>query len=332
MMPIKMKMIVLFKPIKFFLALTLLLSTTFTTQMSLVQGYTPRPANNKLAGARLAFTQHKATTLVPPASFVDATTLVTPPRTPSPTPSLVDETAECEVVAPPSLPQITWEFEAKDLIEKLLLHKQQEAESDRPLMVAIVGIPGSGKSTSTEIIAGLLGPHCLAMPFDGYHYSMAQLRACQNAQDLIWRRGAPDTFDAARLQRDLHRIRYGSNDKEEDARIYLPGFCHGAGDPTPNQHCFDRRQHNIVLTEGLYLLHDDDGWSNIKNCFDLTIFVDASVDTCMDRLKVRNQAIPGYTADEVMYRVDAVDRVNAEIVARSKARAHWVVQSAAALK
>jgi len=240
---------------------------------------------------------------------------------PSQATSTVPLRDDLTVVVPSSFPQITWELDVKDLIQRMCYQKT----SDGPLMVAIAGIPGSGKSTSAEILAGLLGRKCLCMPFDGYHMPMKQLEACRNAVDMIWRRGAPDTFDAEKLKLDLQRIRFGTEPK-----IPLPGFDHAKGDPELNQHTFFRQQHDIVITEGLYLLHDDDGWSDIKNCFDLTVFVDANVDTCMDRLKIRNQSIPGYTRDEILFRVDAVDSVNAETVARSKRRADLVVKSAMA--
>jgi len=151
------------------------------------------------------------------------------------------------------------------------------------------------------------------------------LQQFPDADAAAYRRGAPDTFDAKALERDLHRIRYGTNEPV----IHLPGFEHAVGDPVANVHTFQRDQHKIVLCEGLYLLHDQDGWDNIANFFDLTIFLEADVDQCMDRLKIRNTCIPGYTPEEIWIRVDAVDRKNAMTVMRSKQRGHVVYQSAA---
>lgn len=153
---------------------------------------------------------------------------------------------------------------------------------------------------------------------------MDQLNTMPDPSDAIWRRGAPDTFDANSLKHDLARIRYS---KEQSIR--LPDFDHAAGDPEPDAHEFKRENHKIVICEGLYLLHDNDGWDEISSFFDLTIFVDANVEKCMDRLKVRNKCIPGYTPEEIEFRVDAVDRQNALVVDKSKDRAHLVYPSLA---
>lgn len=165
------------------------------------------------------------------------------------------------------------------------------------------------------------------MPFDGYHYPMSALEQFSNAEDVIYRRGAPDTFDVELLKRDLHSIRYG-----DVKTISVPGFDHAAGDPEPDAHMFQREKHNAVVVEGLYLLHDEDGWEEVANFFDLTIFVDANVDICVDRLKERNKCIPGYTPEEIEVRCDVVDRKNAETVDNSKHKADLVVQSAATLQ
>jgi len=125
------------------------------------------------------------------------------------------------------------------------------------------------------------------MPFDGYHYSLCTLECLPDGEDLVYRRGAPETFDPHCLIRDLERIRHGG-----EAFVPLPGFCHEEGDPKVGQHLFDRRNHKVVVCEGLYLLHDQDGWEQLKDMFDLTVFVDAPVDVCMERLKFRNRKIP----------------------------------------
>lgn len=214
---------------------------------------------------------------------------------------------------------MTWEPSAvAGILEKA------ESVQGRPLVVALVGIPGSGKSTSCHNIADLLersGLPCMIMPFDGYHIPIDDLKKLSNADDAIYRRGAPDTFDASTLKRDLLRIKEG-----DENMINFPDFDHAKGDPEPDKLQFMRQHHSVVVCEGLYLLHDEDQW-DLDECFDFSIFIESDVDTAMNRLKVRNQCIPGYSPEEIEFRVDAVDRVNAHTVNRSKDRASLVVEA-----
>lgn len=191
------------------------------------------------------------------------------------------------------------------------------------------GIPGGGKSVSSFLLAAQLEEldptaRAMIMPHDGYHFTLDRLRLFANAEDAIYRRGAPDTFDPVALHRDLTRIRDGPEEL-----ITVPAFDHAKGDPEPDRHAFDRHQHSVVICEGLYLLHNDDGWEEIADLFDLKIFVNSDVDVCVERLKVRNQCIPGYTPEEIDIRCERVDRVNALTVMQSKDRADLVVQSLA---
>ena len=222
--------------------------------------------------------------------------------------------------------KLTWEMGVEKAIREACQSMQRTLGVDRPLMVSVTGIPGSGKSTSAEILAKHLSDiGCVLMPHDGYHISQHELLAMPNAVDKLYRRGAPDTFDPHSLLADLRRIRDGT-----ESDISVPGFDHARGDPDRDAHTFHRSEHKIVICEGLYLLHEQNGWESIPPLFDLSIYVEADLDTCMDRLKIRNLCIPGYTPDEIRARVDAVDRENAKTVIQSRTKAKIVVQSAAA--
>lgn len=246
------------------------------------------------------------------------------------TPNILDFMEKVSKVATSTTPSsasnshqliLTWETDVEAHIREAL----QDRDPSKPYMVGVVGIPGSGKSTSAEILtANLQDVGCALLPADGYHLCKNELQARDNGVDLIWRRGAPDTFDATAMIRDLKSIRQG----HDEECILIPGFDHAVGDPTPNAHCFNRMEHKVVICEGLYLLHDADDFEEVRDLFDMTIFVDASIDICMDRLKIRNQCIPGYTREEISYRVDVVDRINAQTVRRSANRADLVVPSA----
>jgi len=221
---------------------------------------------------------------------------------------------------------VTWQPKvAKTVREQLKIHEEETKgfPFNVALMVSLVGVPGSGKSAVCDILNDLLDDvGCMVMPFDGCCYPLDDLKQFPNADDYICRRGAPDTFDAARLKRDLARIRH-----TDEPTVSLPGFCHSRGHPDHDAFTYNRKHNEVVLCEGLCLLHDDHGFERTKEFFDLSICAHADVDDCVERLKVRNQCLPGLTAEEVEVRCEEVDRVNAMTVEQSKRNADIVAEA-----
>jgi hypothetical protein len=148
--------------------------------------------------------------------------------------------------------QVTWETKiATEILQRATSHQQQLVNTINvndisvattplqahvqsrhiPFMVAIAGVPGSGKSSSAEIITqyinqamsrnttatatatattAITSGRCVCIPADGYHYSLETLQSLQqrnNDTTMIYRRGAPDTFDVSALIHDLQHIR-----------------------------------------------------------------------------------------------------------------------------
>jgi len=230
----------------------------------------------------------------------------------------------------PGRPRIVWEAQAAAEI-----HKRINAAVASPLMVALAGMPGAGKTVATSILERLLGPSCLVVPADGFHIPLATLRQRPDADDAVYRRGAPDTFDPDALRERLLAISRRSPASSPVAtegslleEVPLPGFEHSVGDPIDGAVMFKRSKHKVVIVEGLYLLHDDHNWEGISDLFDFRIYLDADIDECIAGLKERNKVIPGYTPEEVEVRCDRVDRHNATIVKKTSSRADLSVRSA----
>lgn len=160
----------------------------------------------------------------------------------------------------------TWEPKIAKIVSEMVFRNKDE--SGKPILVGVVGMPGSGKTTSSSILASILEEKykiaSIVLPMDGFHFPISHLKTMEDPKDVIYRRGAPDTFDAHSLRDHLFMIRNGS-----DNVVSIPGFDHEVGDPNPNEHLFKRESHQVVIVEGLYLLHEDEkfGWKGIKVSF-----------------------------------------------------------------
>lgn len=165
-------------------------------------------------------------------------------------------------------------------------------------LIAVAGIPGSGKTTFCRRLAAVL-PDSVVIPMDGYHLPRARL----SAGDLA-RRGAPHTFDSARLRADLERLR-------RQRHGLFPAFDHAKKDPEPDA-IRVTSAHRVIIVEGLYLLL---GAWDLTPLFDLTLFIDCAEEEAATRL-VRRHMESGLSADEdeAMQRVHGNDLFNARLI------------------
>ena len=192
-------------------------------------------------------------------------------------------------------------------------------------LIGLSGLPGAGKSTlaqrwAHEINAQMGTEWVTALSMDGFHLPKAALARFPDPQAAIARRGAPWTFDPRALRAHLVALRAG-------ASVAWPGFEHAGGDPVPGAVSVDSET-RLALVEGLYLLHDQNGW-DLASCFDEHWFVDVDRDTAMTRLEDRHMAANQQSRAQARARLDGNDRLNADIVAAARAKAHWLVSNPA---
>lgn len=145
------------------------------------------------------------------------------------------------------------------------------------LMVAITGAPASGKSTLAETLCQQLGGDkagVAIVPMDGFHFDDGILKE----RDLLPRKGAPNTFDVGGLKRTLMALR---EDGGED--IYVPLFDRELEISRGSARMIAPR-HKIILVEGNYLLLDQAPWDQLRELFDLSIFLAVPEDVLRVRL------------------------------------------------
>jgi pantothenate kinase len=206
------------------------------------------------------------------------------------------------------------------------------ATSPKPTLIALAGLPGSGKSTLAEQLAKSVNAQAgagtmMALGMDGFHLSKAQLAAFADPAAALLRRGAPWTFDAAGFLARVKALRL--HDNQTRAALTWPGFEHGAGDPVADQFTVPA-QTRIVIIEGLYLLHQGDGWGDSPDwadLFDERWFLDVGMDLAMQRLVARHMSANGQSREFALQRLAVNDRLNAQIVWQSRPNAQWLLNN-----
>ncbi len=189
------------------------------------------------------------------------------------------------------------------------------------VLVALAGVPGSGKSTLAARLAAevnaALGPGTMAaLSMDGFHLSQAALRRMPDPDAAFARRGAPWTFDVPALVDRLRAVRDAAGD------VPWPDFGHEIGDPVEGALDVGAAA-RLVLVEGLYLLHAADGWEALRPLWDERWYLDTPLEVALTRLADRHRTAWGLTRAEAERRIAANDRLNAEIVARTRDAADW---------
>ncbi|MBU2021965.1 MAG: hypothetical protein KKA29_06570 [Gammaproteobacteria bacterium] len=202
-----------------------------------------------------------------------------------------------------------------------------QAYMDKPgrTLIGLTGGPGSGKSTLADYLLDHFTKQqnsqvvCLSM--DGFHLSKAQLQALPNSEEAFARRGAPWTFDSTSFVKRVKKIKQGY---QQDDTLW-PSFDHALGDPIEDDLSI-KKETRVILVEGLYLLHQQDGWQESKDLFDEHWFLDIPVEIAIERLAKRHMKAWGFSHEQAMDRINQSDGLNAELVATYKNQADWLLR------
>ncbi|KAF2857518.1 P-loop containing nucleoside triphosphate hydrolase protein [Piedraia hortae CBS 480.64] len=224
-------------------------------------------------------------------------------------------------------------------LAKHLWEKLQDTPKSKRRLIAISGIPGSGKTTLAAKVTTQLNKKwrgdspALAsdpgiatfVPMDGFHLTRAQLSAMPDPNTAHKRRGAAFTFDSDAYFELVKKLRQPL--VPELRTIYAPSFDHSVKDPVADDIPIAPSS-RIVLLEGNYLALNKGKWKESAELMDELWFVEASTETARKRL-IRRHVESGVAAneEEAVKRVDESDLLNAKEIIEGRLEVNEMIPS-----
>ena len=181
-------------------------------------------------------------------------------------------------------------------------------------ILGIAGAPGAGKSTLAERVVEAV-PGAVLVGMDGFHLAHATLLELGRAD----RKGAPDTFDAIGFVALLRRIRC----LDPTETVWAPRFHREIEDAVAGAVAVTSDV-PLVVTEGNYLLLDDEPWRRVAGLLDECWYVEVDDDLRRTRLQARHERY-GRSPEQARERTWGSDERNAVAVAASRHRATVIV-------
>jgi len=197
-------------------------------------------------------------------------------------------------------------------IDELVQQAQSMVISGTRTILGITGIPGAGKSTLAEQLADRLST--VVVPMDGFHLSNRELAA----QNLMQRKGAPETFDIAGFLECLRKLKSAG-----DKPVQCPRYSREIHEPVPDAVTV-RPDHQLIIVEGNYLLLQQGGWVQVRHYLDAVWFVDIDIETAMDRV-CRRHGRKNKTSGEIEKMLELNDRPNALLIEQTKPWADMLI-------
>ncbi len=197
-----------------------------------------------------------------------------------------------------------------DLVERALALRRDKV---RVVLIGVVGEPGGGKSTlAASVVEGLQARGCRAVlvPMDGFHLANVALASL----GLAKRKGAIETFDGAGFAALLTRLRAQGPDivwAPTYDRSVEESVAGAIGVPAGTE---------VVVTEGNYLLVDDEPWSQVGGLLDEVWAVRTDPLVRTERLQARHVEF-GKHPEQARAWVSAVDEPNAALIRETLHRA-----------
>ncbi len=213
----------------------------------------------------------------------------------------------------------------EEVIRPLLLRLSElSKKKGGRLLVMLAAPPGAGKSTLVsflEYLAKDIIPEykVQAVGMDGFHRRQEYLLTHTTVVDgkevpMVNIKGAPITFDLDGLKTKIGQV---------------------LGEKTCGWPLYDRHLHNavedaititgdIVLLEGNYLLLDEEGWRDLKEKADYTIFIKSDEEMLRRRLIDRKEA-SGNSREKAEAFVDYSDMRNVRLCLEHSMKADLVL-------
>ncbi|TQJ59409.1 hypothetical protein FBY30_1658 [Arthrobacter sp. SLBN-83] len=182
-------------------------------------------------------------------------------------------------------------------------------------ILGIAGAPGSGKSTFAAWLQEQFGPGTsVVVPMDGFHLGNVIIEGTP----LRARKGAIDTFDGGGYLSLLRRLA-----RRDEAMVYAPEFRRAIDEPVAASIAVPADV-PLVITEGNYLLADQEPWKEVRAQLDEVWFLETPHQLRLQRLVDRHVSF-GMEREAALAWATGPDEANARLIQATRPAADRVI-------